>query len=246
MEANFTALILMGGKGRRLGSHLPKQFHLLGDLKVYQHTLQTFLRSRLFQEIILVCHPDWIENVRQDVASFAEVKVICGGETRQASSWEGLKACAPNCHYVMIHDAVRPFVSLEVLHRNAQAVQIHQAVDTVIPTADTLITTTNGMTIASIPSRDQFRRGQTPQTFSYPLIYEAHKKSRDTNATDDCRLVLDMDFPVHLVQGSEDNLKITTEWDLVVAEHYLRTQCINQGCKQVTLGHNESSPIFLD
>ncbi len=221
----FTALILMGGEGRRLGSQLPKQFHPLGDLKVYQRTLETFRRSRLFQEIILVCHPEWIQSVQEEVSAYAEVKVVSGGETRQASSWEGLKACAPNCQYVMIHDAVRPLVSLEILQRNAQAVQIHQAVDTVIASADTLIITADGTTIDSIPPRHQFRRGQTPQTFSYPLICEAHEKSKETNATDDCRLVLDQGGVVHLVQGSEGNLKITTEWDLAVAEYYLSTQC---------------------
>lgn len=224
MKERFTALILMGGEGRRLGSRLPKQFHLLGELKVYQHTLETFRRLGLFQEIILVCHPEWVESVQEEVAAYDEVKVVSGGETRQASSWEGLKACDPSCHYVMIHDAVRPFVSLEILQSNAQAVQIHRAVDTVIPSADTLIVTTDGKAIDSIPPRDHFRRGQTPQTFAYSLICEAHEKSKGINATDDCRLVLELGAPVHLVEGSEGNLKITTEWDLLVAEYYLRNR----------------------
>lgn len=224
MEAYFTALILMGGEGKRLGSALPKQFHLLGSLKVYQHTLQTFRQSQLFQEIILVCHPDWIESVLEETSQFPEVKVIPGGGTRQASSWEGLKACNPTCQYVMIHDAVRPFVSLEILHSNAEAVLKHDAVDTVIPSADTLITTEDDTTIDSIPPRHHFRRGQTPQTFAYRLICQAHEKSTTTNATDDCRLVIDLGAPVHLVEGADENLKITTEWDLSIAEHFLRSE----------------------
>src|SRR5690348_734897 len=118
MDAYFSAIILMAGEGKRLGSSLPKQFHTLGPLKVYQHTLETFLRSELFQEIILVCHPDWIDTVREETVHIPHVKVINGGETRQASSWEGLKACHPSCSYVMIHDAVRPFVSLDILQNN--------------------------------------------------------------------------------------------------------------------------------
>ncbi len=226
MEAYFSALILMGGEGRRLGSALPKQFHSLGPLKVYQHTLETFRQAQLFQEIILVCHPDWIETVQEETAHFPEVKVIASGETRQASSWEGLKACHPSCCYVMIHDAVRPFVSLEILQSNAEAVLKYGAVDTVISLADTIVITDNGRTIDSIPPRHQFRRGQTPQTFSYQLICEAHEKASSTDATDDCRLVMDLGASVHLVEGSDENLKITTEWDWSIAQHFLSISSI--------------------
>ncbi len=225
MEAYFSALILMGGEGKRLGSSLPKQFHTLGPLKVYQHTLETFRQSKLFQEIILVCHPDWVDVVQEETAHFPEVKVVAGGITRQASSWEGLKACHPTCQFVMIHDAVRPFVSQDILQNNAEAVLKYSAVDTVIASADTLVITEDGAVIDSIPPRHHFRRGQTPQTFSYPLICEAHQKSASTNATDDCQLVLDMGVTVSLVEGSDENLKITSEWDLSIAEHFLRKNC---------------------
>lgn len=211
----------MGGEGKRLGSALPKQFHTLGTLKVYEHTLATFRESQLFQEIILVCHPEWIDTVREETAHLPNVKVISGGATRQASSWAGLKACDPDCKYVMIHDAVRPFISQEIIRNNAQAVLEHKAIDTVIASADTLIITDDGQTISSIPSRSQFRRGQTPQTFAYPVICEAHAKTARTNASDDCQLVLDLGIPVTLVEGSDENIKITTEHDLAVAECFL-------------------------
>lgn len=223
MKTYFSALILMSGEGKRLGSALPKQFHTLGTTKVYQHTLEVFRESQLFQEIILVCHPEWIDSVREETALFPEVKVIPGGATRQASSWEGLKACHPNCNYVMIHDAVRPFVSQEIIRNNAQAVLKHQAVDTVIASADTLIMTDDGQTIASIPLRAQFRRGQTPQTFAYPIICEAHANTTRTNATDDCQLALDLGVPITLVDGSDENIKITTERDLAIADYFLQT-----------------------
>ena len=224
MEEYFSALILMGGEGRRLGSLIPKQFHVLGSQKVYQHTLETFRQSQLFQEIILVCHPDWMEVVQEETALFPEVKVIVGGKTRQASSWKGLKACHLSCQYAMIHDAVRPFISLEIIHKNAEAVLKYAAVDTVISLADTLVITENGSTISSIPPRHQFRCGQTPQTFSYPLICKAHEKTSCTDATDDCRLIVDLGAAVHLVEGSNENLKITTEWDLSIADHFLQNQ----------------------
>jgi 2-C-methyl-D-erythritol 4-phosphate cytidylyltransferase len=223
MEHYFSALILMGGEGRRMGSSLPKQFHKLGSLKVYQHTLKTFQTSKLFQEIILVCHPDWIDVVREETP--LPVRIIPGGASRQASSWEGLKACNPSCHYVMIHDAVRPFVSLQILQENARAVLKYGAIDTVIESADTLVVTEDGKTLQSIPPRHQLRRGQTPQTFAYPLISEAHAKASpqaSLGATDDCRLVIDLGATIHLVEGSEDNMKITTERDLLIAQRLIQ------------------------
>lgn len=221
MQDYFSALILMGGEGRRLGSAVPKQFHALGPLKVYQHTLQTFRESGIFQEIILVCHADWVEEVQKEIACFPEVRVVKGGKTRQASSWEGLQACSSQCQYVMIHDAVRPFVSLEILQKNAEMVVHYRAVDTVIASADTLIVTEDGKTIASIPPRHEFRRGQTPQTFAYSLICKAHENTSHTHATDDCSLVLELGARVHLAEGSEANLKITTDWDLSLARFTL-------------------------
>ena len=232
MDGHFSALILMGGEGKRLGSATPKQFHVLGSLPVYRHTLNTFQASGLFREIILVCHPDWMTVVQGETAHLENVKVVVGGETRQASSYAGLRACQPSCQYVMIHDAVRPFVSLEILQKNVEAVLKHKAVDTVIASADTIVITEDGSTIDSIPARHKFRRGQTPQTFAYPLICKAHEMASQKSATDDCSLIMDLGVSVHLVQGSDENLKITTEWDLLMAELQLAGKnppaCIRQ------------------
>ena len=218
MEAYFSAIILMGGEGKRFSTAIPKQFHLLGGLSVYQHTLNTFRESGLFREIILVCHPDWIHKVQEESP---DVKVVSGGNTRQKSSLRGLEACNPACNYVMIHDAVRPFVSHQILRDNIQAVLESDAVDTCIPSSDTIVMTQDGSSIASIPPRHQLWRGQTPQTFTYPLICEAHRNTTQTNATDDCQLIIDLGLRVAIVRGSEKNFKITTEWDLKMAHYFL-------------------------
>jgi 2-C-methyl-D-erythritol 4-phosphate cytidylyltransferase len=213
MEPRCTALLLMAGIGSRLGSPIPKQFHLLGPKKIYLHTLETFLSSGLFQQIILVCHPDWINTVKNEIPQDPKIVIIAGGPTRQASSLLGLQACKAT-DYVMIHDAVRPFVSQEILERNLTAVQNHLAVDTCIPSADTIVYSEGGELITSIPSRKDYLRGQTPQTFAYQLILEAHQKTKTTQSTDDCSLVLELGHPVAIVAGSEDNIKITTELDI--------------------------------
>jgi 2-C-methyl-D-erythritol 4-phosphate cytidylyltransferase len=206
----------MAGIGSRLGSPTPKQFHLLGSKKIYLHTLETFLTSEFFQQIILVCHPDWVNEVKNEIPQDPQIVIIAGGPTRQSSSLLGLQACNPT-DFVMIHDAVRPFVSREILERNITAVQNHRAVDTCIPSADTIVHSEGGELITSIPTRKEYLRGQTPQTFAYQLILEAHQKTKTTQSTDDCSLVLELGHPVAIVAGSEDNIKITTELDVQLA-----------------------------
>ena len=221
MQLHYSAIILMGGTGKRALSPLPKQFHLLGNKPIYQHTLATFQDSKLFKEIILVSHFDWVSKVKEEVSSWPHVKVVPGGETRQASCAKGLEACSSSCAYAMIHDAVRPFVSIEILKKNSEAVLKSDAVDTCIISSDTIIMTEDGRWINSIPLRSQFYRGQTPQTFSYPLICKAHKETPLENASDDCQLVMDLGIPVAMVEGSEENFKITTEWDLKIAQAWV-------------------------
>jgi 2-C-methyl-D-erythritol 4-phosphate cytidylyltransferase len=206
----------MAGIGSRLGSPTPKQFHLLGSKKIYLHTLETFLTSNFFQQIILVCHRDWIDEVKNEIPSDPRILITPGGPTRQASSLLGLQACQET-DFVMIHDTVRPFVSQEILERNITAVQRHRAVDTCIPSADTIVYSESGELITSIPSRKNYQRGQTPQTFDYELILEAHQKTQTKESTDDCSLVLELGHPVAIVAGSEENIKITTEFDVQLA-----------------------------
>ncbi len=217
MEPRFTAILLMAGIGSRLGSPTPKQFHHLGSKKIYLHTLETFLSSELFHQIILVSHADWIDEVQKEIPLDPKLSVIAGGPTRQSSSLLGLQACLKATQYVMIHDAVRPFVSQEILERNMTAVLEHHAVDTCIPSADTMVHSANGQLITSIPDRKEYQRGQTPQTFDYQLICEAHRKSKAISSTDDCSLVLELGHPVAIVTGSEENIKITTELDIQLA-----------------------------
>jgi 2-C-methyl-D-erythritol 4-phosphate cytidylyltransferase len=210
----------MAGTGSRLGSSTPKQFLLLGSKKIYLHTLETFINSNLFQQIILVCHPDWIDQVKNEITPDPRIGIIAGGPTRQASSFLGLQACQ-NSDFVMIHDAVRPFVSQDILKRNLKAVLEHRAVDTCIPSTDTIVYAESGEFITAIPLRKSYLRGQTPQTFDYQLILKAHQATKATESTDDCSLVLELGHPVHIVAGSEENIKITTERDVETSEALL-------------------------
>ena len=214
---SFKLIILMGGSGKRFGSTTPKQFFNLSGKKIYLRTLEVFLPFGEFEKIFLVCHKDYIDQVREEISD-NRICVIEGGKTRQASSYRGLLACGSKTTYVMIHDAVRPFISSRIIRDNLDALKKYYAVNTCIPSSDTIVHAKAFDTIESIPSRTKYLRGQTPQSFHYPLIVEAHEKTTHHNISDDCRLIIDLKKPVHIVQGSENNIKITNEIDLFLAE----------------------------
>ncbi len=223
-KPKIVAALLMGGSGQRFNSPLPKQFVLLGGKPVYLHALNTLEDSKLFDEILIVCHKDFINRV--DAETQGRARVVEGGSTRQASSYEAIKAADPSIDYILFHDAVRPFVSVSLLEAHIKNVIEYKAVNTCIPATDTLVQSLDGKTIDTIPTRSEYYRGQTPQTFSLPLIRRAHEKALEETfiGTDDCGLVHRLPHPVHLVHGSEQNIKITTETDLYLAEQILRLQ----------------------
>lgn len=205
-------ILLMAGAGLRFEDPIPKQFHLLHGKKIYLWTLQVFLDSYLFEEIILATSQEKCEEVKQEVG--ANARVIPGGKTRQESSHLALKACGQGTEIVVIHDSVRPFVTEKILKQNIAGAQKFGAVDTCIPMTDTLVHAPDHKKIHTIPSRSEYYQGQTPQSFSYPLILEAHEKTKIRGATDDCQLVLDQGKAVHLVEGAKENFKITSQFDL--------------------------------
>ena len=220
------ALLLMGGRGERFCSQVPKQFALLGGKPLYRYALHTFLQTGFFDQIVLVCHPDWMEMARGEEG----VCVVEGGATRQKSSFLGVAAFSPMPDFVLIHDAVRPFVTKEIVERNLHAVIAGGAVDTCIPSADTLVFAPGKEKVQSIPNREDFLRGQTPQTFRLSWLLEAQNKAEQEgicNASDDCHLLLNAGFPVSVVRGSEENIKVTVDFDLVIAEALMQNRQIS-------------------
>lgn len=218
----IAGILLMAGTGSRFGSGMPKQFHRLAGKEIYQHTLECFMLSGLFDELFLVCPPERVESLQREVP--ISVHVIAGGDSRQESSYLGLIACQ-TADIVCIHDAVRPFVTQEILRENISKAREFGAVNTCIPSTDTLVFAPLSEMISAIPARKDFLRGQTPQTFRYSLILQAHQLAREkgiTERSDDCSLVLDMGHPVHAAPGNEHNIKITTGLDLSLAEQIFR------------------------
>jgi 2-C-methyl-D-erythritol 4-phosphate cytidylyltransferase len=219
------AVLLMAGQGVRFTASSPKQFHKLGGKALYRYALETMLQNPFIDEIILVVPFDWMEEIRKEVAQYVEkpIHVVRGSLDRQGSSWQGLLAAGPETDIVVIHDGVRPFVSQEIVKENISKALEHGAVNTCIPTYDTLAVVDGEGFVSTIPDRSKFLRGQTPQTFAYELIVKAHLEAEKTNHpfTDDCSLVLAIGKHPFIVKGSDDNIKITTEMDLFLAEQLL-------------------------
>ncbi len=227
------AIILASGCGIRFQDNQPKQFMKLAGLPVIVHTLRTFQTSALIDSVVVVCHEDYVDHVWGlcDQYGLGKVaKVVVGGETRQDSSRIGLECCGPDTDYVLLHDSVRPFLTHKVIDKLVAAVRIYGAVDTVIPSADTLVQIDAEGFIEAIPDRSSFRRGQTPQAFSYRLILNAHKKAivdGIVNATDDCQLAMRLGNKVFTVNGEEQNIKITYPIDLHIADKFFQLNAVS-------------------
>ncbi len=249
MYKNFkiSLLLLLSGKGNRFQSDIPKQFHTLLGKKIYLHTLDTFYEEDIFDEIILVTSKEWIDQVKKDTSSYKNIKVIQGGDERQTSAYHALKATS-KADYVMFHDAVRPFVTKKIILDNLEAALKYRAANTCIKSTDTLVQIDKNNKIYKIPDRSIFMRGQTPQTFEYKLILNAHEKALKNGifaATDDCSLVLDQTL-IHVVEGSETNIKITSPSDFILAERTLksRKQSIELENKSISSNTSLKSKIY--
>ena len=227
-----TAIVLAAGKGRRMGTKVPKQFLLLGEKPVLAYSLQCFQNSQLVSEIILVAEEDAWEYCRKEIIErYCLTKIqniVTGGAQRYDSVWKGLQACRPDTAYVLIHDGARPFVNDRMIERAMEAVQTYGACTVGVPSKDTVkIADANGC-VTSTPPRSRVWNIQTPQVFSYPLLRDAYVSIQEgdmSQVTDDAMLVEAAgDVSVKLVEGAYENIKITTPEDLKLAEILLRAK----------------------
>jgi len=236
-KKKIVAILLASGKGERLKNEIPKQFTKLAGFPVILHTLRTFQSSKVIDEIVVVTINEYIEETRGLCQKYNISKakiVVKGGSTRQRSSEIGINQCSKDTGYVLIHDSVRPFVSHDIINNLINMVKIHKSVDTIIPTADTIVEINNKGFIKSIPNRTNLRRGQTPQAFEFNLIKKAHLNAKNMNirnATDDCSLVLKLKKKVFTIPGDVQNIKITYPLDLEIADKLFQLKNISTKAK---------------
>ena len=220
-------IIVAGGKGLRMGGEIPKQFMEIGGLPVLMHTLKRFREYSETLNIILVLPHDQQEfwhNLCEKHHFDVTHQVVDGGETRFDSSKNGLSAI-PNDEegVVGIHDGVRPFVSVDVIERCFETARDEYACIPVLPVTDTIRYVDQHGGGKNV-MRSDYRVVQTPQTFDIGLIKQAFHQPYQENFTDDASVVEALGCQVQMVEGNRENIKITTPFDLIVAEALLRKE----------------------
>jgi ribitol-5-phosphate 2-dehydrogenase (NADP+) / D-ribitol-5-phosphate cytidylyltransferase len=224
-QLRHVAVVLAGGTGQRVGLHIPKQLVKVAGKTILEHTLDVFEDAEDIDEIILLMAPGFLAEAEAIVGSTHPkvTTVIEGGETRNDSTRIALDALGEDECNVLFHDAVRPLVDHRIISDCVAALRTYQAVDVAIPSADTIVVVDERGCIAHIPSRETLRRGQTPQAFRLSVIrraYEIGFADPDFHATDDCGVVLRYlpDVPIFVVDGTDQNMKITQPIDIFVAD----------------------------
>ena len=222
------AIILSSGNGTRSGLKFPKQFLEIKGKTVLERSIIAFHTNELVNEIIIVSHPDYISSVQNIVrqGQYKKVsKIIAGGNTRQESSYNGINSITDKDAKILIHDAVRPFVTKEIINNCILQLDEHKAINVAIESSDTIIEIDNENYIKNIPTRKYLKRVQTPQGFRLDIIKKAHQlaSSRDDlSFTDDCGLVREFNLAkIKVIEGSENNIKITYPSDIKIAENII-------------------------
>ena len=227
------ALILAAGTGSRMGNaDKPKQFLPIYGKPLMIHTIEAFEMHDDIEKIVVVTSEGYEDQVKVWCKQYdlGKVKaVVHGSDSRQGSVYNGLQALkelgVKDDDIIVIHDAARPLISQNIITNNIEACKKYDAVDTVIKATDTIVASSDNERITNIPNRSELYQGQTPQTFKFALISEAHEKAKAgqiPNVTDDTKLVISMGKDVHLVEGSKQNFKITTFDDLMMLKALLK------------------------
>ncbi|MCH1981971.1 2-C-methyl-D-erythritol 4-phosphate cytidylyltransferase [Ruminococcus sp. OA3] len=222
------AIVLAAGQGRRMGTKVQKQYLHIQDRPVVYYALESFQKSSIIDEIILVTGEKEIVFCKEEIVQRYQLdkvrKVISGGNERFDSVYRGL-LCCEDCAYVFIHDGARPFVDEAVIERTYAAVQEYDACVAAMPSKDTVKIADGDGFVKCTPDRSTVWTIQTPQVFSYTLIRRAYDDLMANpieGITDDAMVVEQTEHhPVKLVEGSYYNIKITTPDDLKLAELFV-------------------------
>ena len=225
-----TAIVLAAGQGRRMGSAVQKQYIELEGKPLIYYTLQTFEKSEVIDDVILVVGPGQIAYVQEEILDPYHIEkvhtIVEGGKERYESVFRGLQAVKDSECYVFIHDGARMFVDEAILQRGYEYVEKYGACVAGMPSKDTVKMVDEENFAVSTPDRRFVWTVQTPQVFEYSLIEEAYSKlmkEEEIQVTDDAMVAEQMlGVAVRLFEGSYRNLKITTPEDLEIAGTFLQ------------------------
>lgn len=224
-----TAIIVAAGTGSRFKSETPKQFVELAGKQIFVHTLDRFQAAPSVDAIVLVLATDRIGQF-DSAAVKKSLKIVAGGSTRAESVLNGLNAIDSETRIVAVHDAARPFVSVDEIERTIAKAKEMGAACLVGPVTDT-IKTISGGEISGTLDRDKLRRALTPQAFKIEVLRRAFEIGELNDAvTDECYLVEKLGHPIAFVEGSARNIKITHAEDLVLAKALMESYAGGVNC----------------
>lgn len=222
------AIILAGGKGKRMNAPVSKQFIEIEGKPLIYHTIKRFEACDEIDEIVLVLPKDEIEYFKNNIQSkfnFNISKIVVGGSERQDSVYNALKELN-NPDIVLIHDGARSFVSLGIIKNGIKFAREYGAAAPGVTPKDTIKVKNSDSFSKDTPDRARLVAVQTPQCFRYSLIKECHDKVKKDSivVTDDTMVVETFGNKVYLYEGDYKNIKITTEEDLILAKEFIKEQ----------------------
>ena len=222
-------VIVAAGTGSRMNMGINKQFIKLEGKEIIAYTIEKFYNNSNIEDIVVVVKEDESEFFKKEILdkyNFKNVKIAYGGKERQDSVYNGLKLLDEKCDVVLIHDGARPFVSDKIIDKSIEEAKEHKAIVVGVPVKDTIKVIDNDKNIVDTPNRSVLWAVQTPQTFDYNILIDAYKDAFKNKfyGTDDAMLVERIGYKVKMLEGSYNNIKITTQEDLNIGSQILRVK----------------------
>ena len=222
-------VIVAAGTGSRMNMGINKQFIKLEGKEIIAYTIEKFYNNSNIEDIVVVVKEDESEFFKKEILdkyNFKNVRIAYGGKERQDSVYNGLKLLDEKCDVVLIHDGARPFVSDKIIDKSIEEAKEHKAIVVGVPVKDTIKVIDNDKNIVDTPNRSVLWAVQTPQTFDYNILIDAYKDAFKNKfyGTDDAMLVERIGYKVKMLEGSYNNIKITTQEDLNIGSQIVRVQ----------------------
>lgn len=220
-------VIVAAGTGSRMKKDINKQFIKLKNKEIVAHTIEKFYNSENIDDIVVVIREDEEEYFNKNIKEkygFTNIKVAHGGNERQDSVFNGIKMLKKECDVVLIHDGARPFVTDDIIKKSINKANEHKAIVVGVKVKDTIKVVSDNGNIVDTPNRSYLWAVQTPQVFKYDIITKAYEDAYNNNyyGTDDAMLVERIGYNVKMIEGSYNNIKITTQEDLEFGEQILK------------------------
>lgn len=220
-------VIVAAGTGSRMKKDINKQFIKLDNKEIIAHTIEKFYKNENIDDIVVVIREDEENYFNKNIIDkydFKNIKIAYGGNERQNSVYNGIKKLNKDCKVVLIHDGARPFVTNDIIKKSIKEAKDHNAIVVGVKVKDTIKVVSENGNIIDTPNRSYLWAVQTPQVFKYNIITKAYEDAYNNNyyGTDDAMLVERIGYNVKMIEGSYNNIKITTQEDLEFGEQILK------------------------